>query len=131
MKNLITQIIIRVRANRENTINTKLRPDGKPATSILRPANHAEPTSITLDDLGLSWELSPYILVESIPPPLRLWNSFVREDAGEEDPDPIYVPPTPEPLKENAPVSESLTWQRSKIEYERRALASVLDEILV
>jgi hypothetical protein len=129
LKNLITQIIVRVRANRENTI--KIRQDGKPSTSILRPASHPDPTSITVDDLGLSWELSPYILVESIPPPLRLWNSFIRDDAGEEDPEPIYVPPTPEPLKENAPVSESLTWQRSKIEYERRALASVLDEILV
>jgi len=131
MKNLLTETIIRVRANRQNTIHTKFRDDGKPSTSILRPAGHNEPTSITLDELALAWELSPYMLVESIPPPLRLWNSFTRDEAAEEDPEPIVVPPVPEPLKENASVSESLAWQRSKIEYERRALASVLDEILV
>jgi len=131
LKNLLTETIIRVRANRQNTIHTKLRNDGKPSTSLLRPAGHNEPTSITLDELALAWELSPYMLVESIPPPLRLWNSFMRDEAAEEDPEPIVVPPVPEPLNENASVSESLAWQRSKIEYERRALASVLDEILV
>jgi hypothetical protein len=127
----MTQIIVRVRANRQNTVHSKLRQDGNPSTSILRPPSTKEPTSITLEDLGLSWELSPYMLVENIPPPLRLWNSFVRDEGAEEDPEPIIVPPAPEPLKEGAPVSESLAWQRSKIEYERRALASVLDEILV
>jgi len=72
------------------------------------------------------------MLVESIPPPLRLWNSFARDDGlEEEDIIPVQVPPAPEPLKESASVSESLAWQRSKIDYERRALASVLDEILV
>ena len=72
------------------------------------------------------------MLVESIPPPLRLWNSFARDEGlEEEDIIPVQVPPVPEPLKEGASVSESLAWQRSKIDYERRALASVLDEILV
>lgn len=72
------------------------------------------------------------MLVEAIPPLLRLWNSFARDEGIEEDDDPVQVlvPPVPEPLKENASVSESLAWQRSKIDYERRALASVLDEIL-
>ena len=126
----MTQIIVRVRANRPNTIHTSLRRDGRPAISILRPVGQ-EPTSITLEELGLSWELSPYMLVEGIPPPLRLWNSFARDEDIDDDPVPVVVPPAPEPLKEGASVSESLTWQRSKIEYERRALASVLDEILV
>jgi len=49
----------------------------------------------------------------------------------EEDPEPVQVPPTPEPLNEKAGVAETLAWTRSKIEYERKALASVLDEILV
>ena len=73
------------------------------------------------------------MLVEGIPPPLRLWNSLARDEGIEEDDEPIQVvvPPMPEPLKEGASVSESLAWQRSKIEYERRALANVLDEILV
>lgn len=72
------------------------------------------------------------MLVESIPPPLRLWNSFARDEGlEEEDIMPVQVPPAPEPLKDGASVSESLAWQRSKIDYERRALASVLDEILV
>jgi hypothetical protein len=72
------------------------------------------------------------MLVEGIPPPLRLWNSFARdEEVEEEDPGQVRVPPEPEPLKEGASVSESLAWQRNKIDYERRALASVLDEILV
>ena len=124
------QIIVRVRSNRPNTIQTSTRKDGKPSTSILRPAGQ-EPTSITLEELGLSWELSPYILVEGIPPPLRLWNSLARDEDIDEAPLPVVVPPAPEPLKDGASVSESLTWQRSKIEYERRALASVLDEILV
>jgi hypothetical protein len=124
------QIIVRVRANRPNTIRTTLRKDGKPSTSILRPAGQ-EPTAITLEELGLAWELSPYMLVESIPPPLRLWNSFARDDGLEEEIIPVQVPPAPDPLKEGASVSESLAWQRNKIDYERRALASVLDEILV
>ena len=98
---------------------------------MLRPPGQ-EPTTIKLEDLGLAWELSPYMLVESIPPPLRLWNSFARDEGQEEEEIvPVRVPPAPEPLKEDAPVSESLAWQRSKIEYERRALASVLDGILV
>jgi ferric-dicitrate binding protein FerR (iron transport regulator) len=72
------------------------------------------------------------MLVEGIPPPLRLWNSFAREeDIEEEDAVQVQVPPAPEPLKDGATVSESLAWQRSKIEFERRALASVLDDILV
>ena len=72
------------------------------------------------------------MLVEGIPPPLRLWNSFARDEGmEEEEPMQVQVPPAPEPLKEGASVSESLAWQRSKIDYERRALASVLDEILV
>ena len=79
----------------------------------------------------MAWDLSPYMLVEGIPPPLRLWNSFARDEGMEEEPMQVQVPPTPEPLKEGASVSESLAWQRSKIDYERRALASVLDEILV
>jgi hypothetical protein len=80
----------------------------------------------------LAWDLSPYMLVEGIPPPIRLWNSFARDEGTEEeDHVRVQVPPSPEPLKEGASVSESLTWQRNKIEYERRALASVLDEILV
>jgi len=49
----------------------------------------------------------------------------------EEEPMPVQVPPAPEPLKEGASVSDTLAWQRNKIDYERRALASVLDEILV
>jgi hypothetical protein len=97
----------------------------------MRPAGQ-EPTSITLEELGLSWSLSPYMLVETIPPPLRLWNSMARdEDTEEEVFVPVQVPPEPEPLKEGASVPDTLAWQRSKIEYERRALASVLDEILV
>ena len=133
MKNLVTQIIIRVRSNRPNTIRTKLRSDGKPSIGGLRPAGQpGEPTSITLDELGLSWDLSPYMLVEGIPPPLRLWNSYARDETmEEEDPEPVQVPPTPEPLNEKAGVAETLAWTRSKIEYERKALASVLDEILV
>jgi hypothetical protein len=73
------------------------------------------------------------MLVEGIPPPLRLWNNFARDEEVEEEHNParVIVPPAPEPLKEGASVSESLAWQRSKIEYERRALASVLDEILM
>lgn len=71
------------------------------------------------------------MLVESIPPPLRLWNSFARDDGLEDEIIPVQVPPAPDPLKEGASVSESLAWQRNKIDYERRALASVLDEILV
>jgi len=70
------------------------------------------------------------MLVEGIPPPLRLWNSLARDEDIDDDPAPVVVPPAPEPLKDGVSVSESLTWQRSKIEYERRALASVLDEIL-
>jgi hypothetical protein len=128
---LITQIIVRVRANRPNTVQTTLRADGKPSTSGLRPAG-LEPTSITLEELGLAWDLSPYMLVEGIPPPIRLWNSFARDEGmEEEDHEQVQVPPTPEPLKEGASVSESLTWQRNKIDYERKALASILDEILV
>jgi hypothetical protein len=71
------------------------------------------------------------MLVEGIPPPLRLWNSFAREEQEDEEPVQVQVPPEPEPLKDGASVSESLAWQRNKIDYERRALASVLDEILV
>jgi hypothetical protein len=72
------------------------------------------------------------MLVENIPPPLRLWNSYARDETVEEDePEPVKVPPPPAPLHEGASVPESLAWTRSKIEYERRALASVLDEILV
>jgi hypothetical protein len=72
------------------------------------------------------------MLVEGIPPPLRLWDSFAREEGvEEEEPAQVVVPPAPEPLKEGASVPESLAWQRSKIDYERRALASILDEILV
>jgi hypothetical protein len=120
-----------VRANRQNTIHTRLRSDGNPTTSILRPAG-PEPTSITLEELGLALELSPYMLVEGMPPPLRLWNSFARDEGMEgEESAAVQVPPAPEPLKDGATVPESLAWQRSKIEYERRALASVLDEILV
>jgi len=71
------------------------------------------------------------MLVEGIPPPLRLWNSFARDEGmEEEEPAQVVVPPTPEPLKEGASVGETLAWQRNKIDYERRALASVLDEIL-
>ena len=102
-------------------------------TSSLRPVGQPpEPTSITLEELGLSWDLSPYMLVEGIPPPLRLWNSYARDETvGEEEPEPVQGPPTPEPLNEKAGVAETLAWTRSKIEYERKALASVLDEILV
>jgi hypothetical protein len=129
----MTQIIVRVRSNRPNAVRTKLRSDGKPAIGGLRPIGvTAEPTSITLDELGLSWDLSPYMLVEGIPPPLRLWNSYARDETmEEEDSEPVQVPLTPEPLSEKAGVSETLAWTRNKIEYERKALASVLDEILV
>jgi hypothetical protein len=72
------------------------------------------------------------MLVEGIPPPLRLWNSYARDETiEEEEPEPVQVPPAPAPLHEGATVSETLAWTRNKIEYERRALASVLDEILV
>jgi hypothetical protein len=72
------------------------------------------------------------MLVEGIPPPLRLWNSFARDEGFEEaEPEQVQVPPAPEPLKEGASVSESLAWHRSKTNYERLVLASVLDEILV
>jgi len=133
LKNLVSQIITRVRSNRPNTIQTTVRTDGRPTASVLRlPGQQSEPTSITLEELGLSWDLSPYMLVEGIPPPLRLWNSYARDETvPEEEPVSVQVPPSPQPLKEGAPVSETLAWTRNKIEYERKALASVLDEILV
>jgi len=72
------------------------------------------------------------MLLERIPPPLRLWNNFARDDGLEEEEIiPLQVPPVPDPLKEGASISESLAWQRNKIDYETQALASVLDEILV
>ena len=100
--------------------------------SSLRPAGHLDRTSITLEELGLSWDLSPYMLVENIPPPLRLWNTFTRDEGmEEEDYEPVVVPPEPDRLQEDLPVTEQLAWHRIRTDYERRALASILDEILV
>ena len=72
------------------------------------------------------------MLVENIAPPLRLWNTFARDEGmEEEDYQPVVVPPPPDTLRGDASVSDQLGWHRMRADYDRRVLASILDEVLV